>query len=128
MIGANERSASGDRASSVLVGLAQGHESMRAPRATFSSIFLTRRPGVDPLELSAAQARIAKLRTSIFMRNRHKAVDLHDRMCAELMREVARDVSPNTVTTVGENDLLDKYFGGSAYTAEWLMGLINSVS
>lgn len=32
----------------------------------------------------------------------------------------------NVVTTVGKNDLLDKYFAGSAYTATWFCGLIAS--
>jgi hypothetical protein len=34
----------------------------------------------------------------------------------------AEDVT-NLVTTQGGNDLLDKYFKGSAYTAAWFMGL-----
>lgn len=32
----------------------------------------------------------------------------------------------NLVTTVGQNDILNKYFGGSAYTATWYGGLIGS--
>jgi hypothetical protein len=35
------------------------------------------------------------------------------------------DTFPNQVTTVGRNDMLDKYFAGSAYTATWYMGLVN---
>lgn len=34
-----------------------------------------------------------------------------------------RDVAYNLVTTVGKNDLIDKYCGGSSYTQTWRMGL-----
>lgn len=34
----------------------------------------------------------------------------------------------NVVVTVGKNDLLDKYFTGSAYTATWYMGLVDATS
>jgi hypothetical protein len=33
---------------------------------------------------------------------------------------------PNTVVDVGINDLLDKYFKGSTYTAAWYIGLKNT--
>lgn len=38
------------------------------------------------------------------------------------------EVVTNLVTTQGANDMLDKYFSGSAYTAAWNMGLISGAS
>lgn len=34
----------------------------------------------------------------------------------------------NLVMTAGKNDLADKYFAGSAYTATWFVGLIDNTS
>jgi hypothetical protein len=38
------------------------------------------------------------------------------------------DSIENLVVTVGKNDLLDKYFAGSAYSAAWYMGLVDNAS
>lgn len=39
-----------------------------------------------------------------------------------------RDTIENLVVTVGKNDLLDKYFAGSAYTAAFFMALVDNTS
>ena len=41
-------------------------------------------------------------------------------------RPLWEDGFGNLVTTGGKNDLLDKYFSGSSYTAAWYLGLINN--
>jgi hypothetical protein len=59
-----------------------------------------------------------------------------DEVLARLRAELAAipleerwvDGFSNVVTTGGKNDLLDKYFAGSSYTAAWYLGLICAVS
>lgn len=38
------------------------------------------------------------------------------------------DTIKNLVVTVGKNDLLDKYFQGSSYTAAWYLGLVDGAT
>lgn len=60
-----------------------------------------------------------------------KRDELADQIRAEaltLCEEKWRVSEHNLVTTVGKNDLLDKYFSGSSYTATWYCGLVSSVS
>jgi len=41
-------------------------------------------------------------------------------------KEKWRELNDNLIVTVGLNDLLDKYFKGSSYTAAWYIGLKNT--
>lgn len=51
----------------------------------------------------------------------------YDFVCLDENGEVKwEDAFDNLVTTAGKNDLLDKYFKGSAYTATWYVGLIDA--
>ncbi|MES2048877.1 MAG: hypothetical protein V4447_10780 [Pseudomonadota bacterium] len=53
----------------------------------------------------------------------------YDAVCRDADgNELWREHFPNLVVTQGKNDLLDKYFAGSAYTAAFFLGLISSTS
>jgi hypothetical protein len=119
-----DSSHAGAAASAVLVGRLLSGEAMPAPRAKFTTVGLRALPGAEE-DVRKIQRNIRLLRLA---RLRAPADRLHAEMVRDLMAERWRDVALNTVTTVGKNDLLDKYFAGSAYTAAWFVGLISSVS
>jgi len=53
----------------------------------------------------------------------------YDIICADAAgSEKWRERIHNTVMTAGKNDMLDKYFKGTAYTAAWYLGLCGSGS
>lgn len=111
-------------AMAVLVGQSAVAEPVRAPRATFTFDAYTAKPGKFE-ELVVVQARIAELRRF----SQHEDADaLHRHMLQELMQPAWQEVNTNLVTTAGLNDILDKYFGGSGYTAAWFCGLVSSAS
>lgn len=120
----HERSALGAAAALALVTLGAAAQAMPAPRATFHAVCYTAREGMQA-QVEQRQALIAQARAD----GLDGAADaLHASMIADLMVERWSESAPNLVTTVGKNDLLDKYLGGSAYTAAWFCGLISSVS
>lgn len=93
-------------------------------RASFDVVCHTARLGCEDL-VSHTQAKIASLREQGEMA---QANLLQTKMVSDLMVPKWTETKLNTVLTAGKNDLLDKYFAGSAYTAAWFCLLISSVS
>lgn len=111
-------------ASLVSVMPASAVERIKAPRGDYLAVCLEAKPGCLE-QVAAIQHRIAKLKEEGLT---DRAQKLHDYMVADLMQVKWIESKKNTVVTGGKNDLLDKYFGGSSYTAAWYCGLISSVS
>ena len=78
----------------------------RAPQTSAVAKFYTPKPGL-PSDIE-------------FLLDTHGTPVNHDYAFERTMK--------NLVTTGGKNDLLDKYFAGSAYTATWFAGIISLAS
>lgn len=111
-------------ASAVAVPQFGAAEPFHAPRATFYVDCWEAIPGKRD-EVAAMQAEIQRLKEQ---GKDKKAQALHEVMMADFMQPKWTEVESNLVTTAGLNDILDKYFAGSSYTAAWFCGLVSSVS
>lgn len=101
-----------------------GYSLVKAPRMTADATCLTAKKGHER-EVASIQRDIQNLRDH---GEHERAQHLQAYMERELMVEKWREVKENLVVTAGLNDILDKYFAGSSYTAAWFLGLISSVS
>jgi hypothetical protein len=72
---------------------------------------------------AAASSQIGSAVEQMFAPRAHFAVECRDK---DGNLKWSEHVT-NLVTTAGKNDLLDKYFSGSAYTAAFFMGLVSLV-
>lgn len=93
-------------------------ESMPAPAFSYDFVCM----GPDE-ESRAEYLRILAMAESMQNAGKfHAAARLREE-AEGMVKEKWRETIHNLVTTEGKNDILDKYFKGSSYTAAWYLGL-----
>lgn len=128
-------------AAAMLVGVSSAVEAFEAPVAHFSVQCLRAKPEcaaehkvimekvirLEDRRDNSFTSRLSWLGTG-FKAKLQTQIDALKAEAATLSYVAWSEEVDNLVTTGGKNDLLDKYFAGSSYTATWFCGLISSVS
>jgi hypothetical protein len=97
-------------------------EFIRAPRFRYD-FDVTGPREEDRARYVSLRERITQLRLDIGNGSRSLVAQLQQELDAIPLERKWASSFWNTVVTVGKNDLLDKYFAGSSYTAAWYLGL-----
>lgn len=129
MTGMNERGDAQHATSAGVAAIAALMEHTPAPRFSFQAQCVGPRDE-DRARYVEIRDRLATLRGGwlIGIARLRKIRELQAELASIPLETKWADDFRNTVLTAGKNDLLDKYFAGSSYTAAWYMGLISSSS
>lgn len=101
------------------------HSKIAAAVGAVRRLLDTARSGVERIASAARQG--AAIARSALLGEQLRLSGVYTFECRDAQGRLKwRDSLTNLVTTVGKNDLLDKYLEGSSYTAAWYLGLIDN--